>query len=159
MEIERKWLLTKEPIIPLAIFKVVTTRQIYLSGIRIRKTETAGIDGYKYFMAVKDNGTISRQEWEIEIPEWVFIQLDINNPHEPSIFKTVYKSRLGDLVLEFHVFKKDLNGLIILECEFQDEATAKAFDLPDEIQNCVIKEVTEDRRYQNSNLAVYGLPQ
>ena len=158
MEIERKWLLIKEFTLVFDIFKAVITKQIYISGIRIRKTETVGIDGYKYYMAVKDDGTISRQEWEIEIPEWVFTQLDINNPHNPSIFKTVYKSKLGDLVLEFHVFEKDLSGLIILECEFKDEETAKAFDLPDEIKSCVIREVTEDRRYQNKNLAITGLP-
>lgn len=158
MEIERKWLLPKDFVIADPVFKTVITKQFYIGDIRIRRTETKGIEGYIYYMAIKSDGTISREEWEVEIPEWVFNQLLLSNPYSPEIFKTVFKSRLNDLVLEFHIFAGKLPGLIVLECEFPNEDMAVTFELPKEINRHVIKEVTHDKNYQNKNLAVTGWP-
>lgn len=153
MEIERKWLLPKDVTITAEIFKTVITKQFYIGDIRIRRTQIDGVEGYIHYIAVKSDGTILREEWEVEIPVWVFNQLLSANPHSPEVFKTVYKSKFNDLVLEFHIFEGRLKDLIILECEFPDEATAVTFELPAEINRQVIAEVTHDKRYHNKNLA------
>lgn len=53
-------------------------------------------------------------------------------------------------------------GLCLLEIEFENETAAGEFklsDLPDWLQNLVIKEVTDDPAYNGKNLAVHGAPE
>jgi len=153
VEIERKWLLPRNFTVTQTIFKTIITKQFYLGDIRIRRTKINDIEDCIHYIAVKSDGTISREEWEMEIPEWVFNQLLLSKPNSPEIFKTIYKFKINDLILELHIFAGKLAGLIILECEFTDEATAVVFNLPSEIDQQVIKEVTHDKNYQNINLA------
>ena len=54
------------------------------------------------------------------------------------------------------IFAEKLEGLVLLEVEFPNEEEALAFELPK--NSFKIVEVTEDERYKNHNLALYGNP-
>ncbi len=160
-EVERKWLLPSHFNMPLNIDERLNTCQFYIDNIRIRqiiKSATNDVNRSKYFITVKGDGTISRNEWEAEIPQWVYHQLFMTHATNPVIHKTIHKIFLANLILEIHVYFGKLKDLIILECEFIDEAQANNFKLPSEIREQVIREVTNDVRYQNINLAIRGLP-
>ena len=58
------------------------------------------------------------------------------------------------LVIEVDEFAGDLEGLLVAEVEFGDEAAADAFDPP----GWFGIEVTEDARYKNRALACHGRP-
>jgi adenylate cyclase len=61
----------------------------------------------------------------------------------------------GDgLTIELDVYGGDLDGLVVAEVEFPDEAAADAFEPPDWLG----ADVTDDARYKNQRLAVDGRP-
>ncbi len=127
--------------------------------------------GKKYSLTVKDSGNLdlqetvtngkalTRQEWEISIPQWVFDQLwPMTGDH--NISKTRYPFPFKGMEYELDVFDDPKTpGLIILEIEFVSEDQAIAFNLPSELDQFVSKEVTDDPDYQNKNLALHGLPE
>ena len=60
----------------------------------------------------------------------------------------------GGLTAELDLFAGELAGRLLVEVEFDDDATADAFLAPDWFG----REVTEDRRYTNASLARNGWP-
>ncbi len=154
LEIERKFLLQAAPKNMESVSGEVIM-QGYVVGdgiVRLRKK------GEKYLMTVKSKRTadgLSRQEWEVEIPEFVFTLIW---PHKigRSIRKVRYSVPYHDYILEVDIFKGGLAGLILVECEFPDEASARKFVLPESLGEAV--EVTADKRFGNRHLAMHGLP-
>jgi CYTH domain-containing protein len=155
-EIERKWLLKRVPegIIP---YKSVDIRQGYLfvkdGELRIRD------ESGKYFLTIKGDGTLSRKEWESEIDDWVF-NLLWSKTINCRISKT--RSFILDLesnnqVLELDIYTDNLRGLVVLECEFDDNEMAGKYTLPDYLES-IATEVTSDNGYKNKNLAMNGIP-
>lgn len=76
------------------------------------------------------------------------------------IFKKRYEAILDEGVLHVDIFKGDLEGLVLAEMEFPSvEMCNLPVKFPAEVE--VIKEVSEDTRFLNSNLvtdkAVYLL--
>ncbi len=57
-------------------------------------------------------------------------------------------------VIEVDVYTGALAGLVVAEVEFAGEADADAFVLPDWLG----REVTDDKRYKNQQLALDGAP-
>lgn len=154
MEIERKFRLSCLPH-GIKKDKVVSIRQGYLvhsdyDDVELRIREKNG----KYFMTCKDNGGLVREEWEKEIPEWMFDGL------WPKTFGArIIKNRYvvdgpNGLLFEIDVFEGSLRGLVVLEVEFSSEEVAKNFKLPAEFNSI---EVTDDKRYKNKHLAVFGI--
>lgn len=152
MEIERKFLLSKLPPAELLRNEDKLMQAYLLTGkgeLRIRsKTQ-------KFFMTVKGEGTISREEWETEIPEWVFNQLWYGNETR-CLVKLRYKIRHMGWWVEVDEYFAKLHGLITLECEFSSLEEAESFVLPPWAKDAV--EVTEDQRYKNKSLTLIGLP-
>ena len=156
-EIERKWILEKLPNLSEIKHNKYTIEQYYLDkGIRIRKS------GNKDFITIKSKGTHSRAEWEQEIPKWVY-----NNLKEASkntISKTRYSVDMKNYKLDIDVYQANLANLITVEAEWiaqsseveQTIAQSKSFKLPSWIGKA--KEVTEDNRYGNKQLAENGTP-
>jgi len=70
------------------------------------------------------------------------------------IEKRRHRVTYGDAMLEVDVFEGDLQGLVVAEVEFGDEATAAAFVPPAWFG----PEVTDDPAYKNRALAVDGRP-
>jgi CYTH domain-containing protein len=62
--------------------------------------------------------------------------------------------RLGDAVAEVDEYGGALDGLVVAEVEFDDEEAASRFQPP----SWFVREVTDDKRYSNRNLASDGLP-
>lgn len=151
-EIERKWLvnttvaehvLTEE--VPMAVVKQAYLVSEEHIATRIRKLDNT--PGYK--MTVKTGTGLERQEFSTEIPDIVGNELVKNL--DTVIIKDRYFYEHGDLTIEVDCFYGELYGLVIAEIEFPSVEAANSFtDIPEWFG----KEVTEDSRYQNSNLAV-----
>lgn len=156
MEIERKFRLTHLPqSIKGGAHALI--RQGYLFSnddveLRVREKDE------KYFMTCKgraDEGGLIREEWEREIPFWMFDGLWARTCGA-RIEKRRYTIEGQDgLVFEFDAFIGSLRGLVILEVEFPSKEAAERFELPAEFKGI---EVTNDERYKNKHLAIFGIP-
>ena len=60
-----------------------------------------------------------------------------------------------DLILEVDEYSGALDGLVVAEVEFADEATSRGFEPPAWFQ----RELTDDWRYANRSLASDGMPE
>jgi len=152
-EIERKWRLERlPPNINTANSLVSRIHQGYiLDGefeLRLRKEVSCSVVKHRT-LAVKSSGGLSREEWTIETPEWVFDGLWSNI--KSSLVKIRYTVPSLDNVFEFDVYQEKLEGLFIVECEFESEKEAEVFTVPDWFGLAV--DVTKDQRYKNKNLA------
>jgi CYTH domain-containing protein len=105
-------------------------------------------------MTVKGDGTISRDEAEAPIPQWIFQLL------WPRLSARIIKMRhsisYGDRTVEIDVFQAPLAPLLMAEVEFPSIDVARAFEPPPWLGK--VREVTDDPRYKNKTLAVNGLP-
>lgn len=147
IEIERKYTVNeKVHELLLSLTKAEEICQGYLNSIPER-TVRVRIKGQKAFLTIKGkNEGITRAEFEYEIPmPDARTLLDMCEPIR--IEKTRYSFVQDNLTWELDVFKGDHKGLIIAELELEDENTE--INLPDWIE----KEVSDDPRYYNSNLA------
>ncbi len=150
MEIERKFLI-KENAFDLSKYDFVELQQAYISTspvIRVRKRTTANTE--EYILTVKSKGMLSRQEFELNLDTEDYNNL-LKKAEGNVITKRRYIIPLSDgLTLELDYFKEIFEGLIMGEIEFSSEDEAKKYNLPD----FVIREVTFDKRYHNSNMSI-----
>lgn len=146
-EIERKFLLAAMPDEEFNQQRKISQGYVFLSPgeMRIRR------DNQDFFLTVKGDGTISREEWEEKIPEWVF-----NTLWPKTAGCRVSKLRSLRIWqghhLEFDLYQDQLSGLFTMECEFSSQEEAERFVVPDWVGKFV--EVTNDFRFKNKNLAV-----
>lgn len=150
MEIERKFLIKKNAF-DLDNFDYVEIQQGYISTspvIRVRKRTTANSE--EYILTVKSKGMLSRQEYELSLEADDYKGL-LNKVEGNVITKRRYLIPLDNgLTLELDYFKDLFHGLVMGEIEFTSEAEANKYNLPD----FVIREVTFDKRYHNSNMSI-----
>lgn len=145
IEIEKKYLIHKELWNKEKPFKSVLIRQAYLltdiqKTIRVRVTDTKG------FLTVKGATTgISRQEFEYEIPVDDAQQL-IDNFTTSLVEKIRHYINYDNKLWEVDEFKGDNDGLYVAEIELTSED--ENYELP----KWIAEEVTNDKRYSNSNL-------
>lgn len=150
MEIERKWLVKD---FPHAIYEpenVHNIEQSYLSTdpeVRIRKQSSDLIldkchPHPTYYLAVKSTGDLAREEVEVEISyyEYVDIQHMINAPPIKKLYK---RYKFMNFVIE--ISRVD-DCWYYAEVEFNSEEEAKEFVFP--FPNIVIQEVTYDPRFK-----------
>ena len=143
-ELERKFLVSESRLPELV--KGNTIRQGYIktkgkSVVRLRSTPKAS------YITIKGPLTgISRSEFEYEIPREEADEILDSLCSQPLIEKTRYKIKHVSHVWEIDVFHGLNKGLIVaeVELEFENEEVA----LPDWVSS----EVSDDRRYSNSNL-------
>jgi adenylate cyclase len=144
-EIERKFLI-RGPFLQLAA-KNVRIRQAYLS-IDPERIVRLRIAGGKAVIAIKSGtqaGSISRMEWEFELP--LSDAEEILKICIPGIIdKTRYYIPQGKHTFEVDVFHDKNEGLIIAEIELSDES--EIFEKPDWLG----EEVTGNPAYYNVNL-------
>ena len=144
-EIERKFLLGEQ--IDLKDLDWVEINQSYI-GVnpisRVRKM------GNKYFYNQKGTGTLVREENEKEISEDTYNKI-IKYRIGRTINKLRYRIPLeNELVAELDYYLDDLSSLVTVEVEFKSLEDANAFVVP----NWFGKEITEDVRYKNDNMAM-----
>ena len=155
MEIERKFLLQSVPQAHRGVIlrEGVSIEQGYFvtqeGELRLRHK------GSRFFLTIKSEGGLVREEWEQEIPQWAFEMLWPNTEGR-RIQKNRYTVPYGAYNLEIDEFSGVLQGLVILECEFPRELLAASLNLPVWVQGAV--EVTGNPVYSNRNLALQGLP-
>lgn len=109
--------------------------------VRIRNCENDA------FITIKGEAIgASKPEYEYSIPQKDAIEL-LKNFCETFIEKTRYKAEYGGKLWEVDEFHGKNEGLILVEVELESEN--EEIEIPDWIE----KEVTDDVRYFNSNLA------
>jgi adenylate cyclase len=148
IEIERKFLV-KNASFKAEAFTQNRITQGYLSSIPER-TVRVRVKGDKAYLTIKGmtNETgMSRFEWEKEIPVDEAKSL-LFLCEKGVIDKTRYEVKINQHVYEVDAFHGKNNGLIIAEIELDSEA--EAFEKP----NWLGQEVTNDKRYYNSNLSL-----
>lgn len=158
LEIERKFLIRYPDLKRLEQIcsKKIAIVQTYLISEqdvsrRIRKSECGDNTVYYYNEKVRITD-MTRIEREREIPEEEYEELIKDaNPKAQTIRKTRYCIPSGDLCFEVDVFP-EWKDRAFAEVELESEQ--QGFEIPDCI--CVIKEVTDDRRYTNLSMALNG---
>jgi CYTH domain-containing protein len=151
-EIERKFLLKQLPQTLLAEVEPANIKQGYLVMGQDRELRVRSIDGQAYFTSKRGQGLV-REEIELPVDDGVF-NLVWPFTEEKRIEKSRYTIKQDSATYDFDVYFGKLEGLQVLEVEFDSIDDAKAFSMPD---YCV-QEITDDNRYKNATLAVKGLP-
>jgi len=147
-EIERKFLVHADIWSNLDKPKGNLLRQGYLTTephktIRVRATNDKG---YITIKGISIGAT--RAEYEYEIPKSEAIEL-LDQFAENEIAKIRYEISFESKIWEVDVFSGANEGLIVAEIELESEQ--EVFTTPD----WVAQEVTEDKRYFNSNLSLH----
>lgn len=152
MEIERKFLV---PALPADLLRHRSHEidQGYLAltpqGVEVRVRRKGG----KCFLTVKHGPGLSRVEVELPLPEKDF---DVLWPltEGRQLRKTRYDIPLpGGRTVELDVYAGKLEGLWTADVEFEDGASARAFEPPDFLG----REITGDPAFRNETLAREGI--
>ena len=147
MEIERKFLIKELP--DLGQYKYVEIEQGYLSTspvVRIRRKNDA------YILTYKGSGLMAREEIEAPLTKEAYEHL-LEKIDGYPITKRRYLIPLDPYTIELDVFSGHMEGLIMAEVEFPTEEEANSFTPPEWFG----EDVTNDRRYHNSNM-IFGNP-
>lgn len=144
IEIERKFLINSNMLPNLK--NSYTIKQGYIKTVN-HNTVRVRIRDKEAFLTLKSSskGT-TRLEFEYPIPLSDAEEMLNNLCQKPLIDKTRYLVNHKGHIWEIDVFEGENKGLIVAEIELESEE--EAFALPD----WVTQEVTEDKRYANSNL-------
>jgi CYTH domain-containing protein len=152
MEVERKYRLTARPD-GLDARESARLEQGYLAldpagaEVRVRRK------GATHTLTVKTGKGLARGEEEIALDAADFDRLWPLTEGR-RVVKTRFLVPLEDgLTAEVDVYEGALDGLLVAEVEFADEAAAHAFTAP----SWMGEDVTGDPRYANQSLAVSGL--
>ena len=149
MEIERKYLVRKLPE-NLEQYNKKEIAQGYLCTepvVRIRRSND------DYYMTYKGDGLMVREEYNLPLTQEAYEHL---RPKIDGLLiaKTRYLIPLDNkLTAELDVFEEDLNGLVIVEVEFNTVEEANAFHAPDWFG----EDVTNSGKYHNSYLSQHVL--
>jgi adenylate cyclase len=147
IEIERKFLVNKEKWSKVVKEEKSLFRQGYIVSdpektIRVRLTDSAG------YITIKGLSVgASRAEYEYAIPKDDAQQL-LDNFCASELSKIRYFITHDDKLWEVDEFLGNNEGLIVAEIELTAEN--ESFSLPDWVES----EVTSDKKYSNSNLAI-----
>lgn len=172
LEIERRWLLSSLP--PPTVLAasnsewshiitvyIVTNPQL---EVRIRMRQDF-MNNFTFPVVMKLGQGLKRQETpKLSADKPLFDYYYELKPQLPRSAEDYWKIRLPNgRKVEIKCLKRpsSLCGLTLAEVEFDSEEEAKQFneqDFPDWLKPLVVKEVTEDIRYNGKNLAVYGRP-
>ena len=148
VEIERKFLVDERKWRNLQKPDGTVYRQGYISNDPA-KTVRIRVGNSKGFLAIKGaNAGVSRLEFEYEIPLADARQL-LKEFCTNIIEKRRYRISAGDKIWEVDEFFGENEGLVVAEIELTHEE--EIFERPD----WVSREVSGDKRYYNSHLAVF----
>ncbi|MBQ4161465.1 MAG: CYTH domain-containing protein, partial [Parabacteroides sp.] len=101
-----------------------------------------------YFFTYKGKGLLAREEYNLPLNKESFEHL-LKKADGLIISKTRYLIPYEKYTIELDVFEGDLAPLIMAEVEFASEEEAHAFIPP----AWFLEDVTQDKRYHNSNLS------
>ena len=152
MEIERKFLVAEPPDLEAGERLEIEQGYLALAGdgeaeVRLRRQAD------ELLLTVKGGSGQSRLEEEIELDRGRFEALWPLTEGR-RVVKTRHLIAHGRHTIEFDVYAGELEGLLVAEVEFPDQASAEEFEPPDWFGD----EVTGDRHYLNQTLATEGAP-
>lgn len=130
----------------------IYTKITPLEEIRFRKS------GQNFTTAHKIGKGLMRKENENECSEKEF-KTALKHALGMPINKTRFEFKLNNLPCNIDLHHEFLDGLITLEIEFLTVADAENFIIPEFLNRHIKAEITEDERYKNKNLALFGLPE
>ena len=146
MEIERKYLIRLLPE-NLSQYQCKRIAQGYICTnpvVRIRKSND------EYYLTYKGKGLMAREEYNLPLTQEGYEHM-LPKIDGRLIEKSRYLIPLdGKLTAELDIFEGDLAPLIIVEVEFDSLDSANSFIPPEWFG----EDVTESRKYHNSNLAL-----
>lgn len=122
-------------------------------NLRIRQESTEGGNSI-YYQTIKKGSGLIRDEIEFTITPEHFNEL-WKITEGRTIEKTRYEIPVGDNLFADLDIYASVPGLKTVEVEFNSIAEAEQFDIPPWFG----LEVTNDKRYSNSSLAINGAPQ
>ena len=153
IEIERKFVVKQVPA-DLNKLTGAIIRQGYIiaseDGIEMRIRQK----GDCYYQTIKTGTGLTRTEVEIKLSQDQFERMWPYTEGQ-RVNKTRYTLPVGDHTAELDLFEGDLDGLILVEVEFDSVEVSEGFVPPVWFG----RDVTEDDRYKNKQLAVFGIPQ
>ncbi len=150
-EIERKWLVKLTDYLGGGFWQSNTIEQFYVEvsedrEIRYRRKNK------NYYRTEKIGKGLTRDENEVEVSE-----REYDNAKNIKVGNVIYKERFEHEGWELDCYIKP-GDHVILEREFIDELEASVVVIPKELEVKVIKDVTNDERYKNKNIAINGFP-
>ncbi len=148
IEIERKFLV-KEFDVKNAIEKI-KIKQGYISSCDGKVVRVRTFNDKAYLTVKYRKSKLSRGEFEYEIPFCDALNLIENACSGEVLEKTRYIYPFEEKTWEIDVFEGKNKGIILAEIELERED--EEFNLPPFVE----KEVTNDKRYSNHNLAKKG---
>ncbi len=171
LEIERRWLLRGLPspgieVKDITLFKMTSIYILSEPLIEVRLRKTSFFDrGVKdtYCLEAKVGLGLTRQESpKMKIDKELYCYY--LNKNLPILYKEHWEILCkSGLKIELNLFltPNSVKGLILAEIEFNSEKKARKFtkkDFPDWLKPPIVKEVTDDARYNSKNLARNGRP-
>ena len=160
LEVERKWLLSAPPTIselealgakPVEIEQVYLTAGADEGGRRIRRLRTA--EGETFVLTEKRGHGVTREERESAIDGETYASLLADaDPTRRPIRKVRQRIAHGRHTIELDVFS-DPPDLVLLEVE-TDAPTDEVDPWPSAIGKLIVREVTDERAYENATLAI-----
>jgi adenylate cyclase len=145
LEIERKFLVDESRLGPLADGQSIRQGYIGTTDLCAVRARVAGSAAWLTLKG-ESRGSV-RTEFEYPIPPQDALQIIAELCAERVIIKTRYRRQYAGHCWEVDVFEEDNFGLIVAEVEL-----AKASE-PLQLPVWVTREVTDDPRYYNNNLA------
>ena len=162
IEIERKFILRDAAVISELKARDIGTEQKEVTQIYVKITPLEEIrfrEASGVFTITQKSGVgLAREENESETDAKSFKKA-LKSAVAAPIKKTRFLFRLDGTACNVDIFHGALEGLVTFEAEFSGEREAAEFSLPDFIAAHIASEVTQDERYKNKNLALFGLPQ
>lgn len=152
VEIERKFLVNPKEFTAIDLQNGVRIKQGYLAiepnGTEVRLREK----GTAHTLTVKSSGELVRAEKEIELSAVQFSQLwPLTEGRQLDKYR--YTVELGEVTAEVDRYLGRLSGLVTVEVEFENEAQAAAFEVPEWFGT----DVTAHGVFKNRHLAEHGI--
>lgn len=157
-EFEKQYLVEKIPfdLSPFTVYPIVQAYIEFASEAKDGMEKRIREKGEKYYFTKKRGIGYEKDEYENPMEKEEFYKL------WPSLFernrhieKDRYEIPYGELTIEFDIFKGRHKGLMIAEIEFPNREAGNGFTPP----SWVGREITDDLRYTNQSLILYGLPE
>lgn len=171
MEIERKFIIDTTKL-DNKFYKTLTIQhftQTYLeiredgSEVRVRAAKPTATGKVAYLYTEKGDGNLVRKEHNEEIDEATYETLLKKGVVGKAIEKERHTILFEDVTVEVDIYQGVLAGLETAEIEFPTGSgwtteKIRSMPLPKSLRIAIMKEVTDDKRYKNKNLARYGRP-
>lgn len=122
-----------------------------LEEVRFRKSDD------KFSTAKKIGKGMVRKEFE-EICDAKTYKKSLKNAVGMPIHKTRFEFKFNNLPANIDLYHDALEGLATLEIEFLKVEDAQNFEMPEFLSRHIELEITDDERYKNKFLALFGLP-